>query len=53
MEHVAQLVARRVPGSDGVTQEDEVLRDSLRVQVDHEADAAEGRLLLVVVPDVP
>ena len=41
------------PAGDGVTEEDEVGDDSARVQGDHVAHAAERRVLLLVVSDVP
>lgn len=53
MEHVLQIRFGVHPRSDGVAEEDEVLDDSSRVHGDHGADSSEGRVLLLVVADVP
>ena len=52
IEHLLEVVLRLDPGGDGVAEEDEVLHDAARVDADHGADAAEGRVLLLVVADV-
>ena len=41
------------PAGNGVTEEDEIGDDSGRVDTDHLTHPAEGRVLLVVVPNVP
>ena len=52
-EHVLQVCRRICPTSNGVTEEDEVGNHPGRIQTDHQAHALEGRLLLLVVSDIP
>ena len=41
------------PAGHGVTEEDELRENTSRVDLDHLTHASEGRVLLVIVPDVP
>ena len=52
VEHLFELRMWALPGSDGVAEKDEVVDDAAGIDADHLAHAAEGRILLVVVPDV-
>ena len=53
VEHLLEVLLGVDPAGDGVTEEDEVRDDAARVQGDHVAHAAERRVLLLVVTDVP
>ena len=52
VEHLLEVVLGADPRGDRVTEEDEVLDDARRVVADHGADAAERRVLLLVVTNV-
>lgn len=51
-EHLLEVVLGVRPGRHGVAEEHEVGHHAARVHLDHLADAAERRVLLVVVADV-
>jgi len=52
-KHILQVRLWIEPAGNGVTEEDEIGDDSGRVDTDHLTHPAEGRVLLVVVPNVP
>ena len=52
VEHFFEVILGADPGGDRVAEEDEVLHDAWRVVLDHLADAAERRVLLLVVANV-
>ena len=51
-ELLLEIGPRADPGGDRVAEEDEVMHDAARVDSDHVAHTAEGRVLLLVVPNV-
>lgn len=52
VKHVLEVWLGVHPRGDGITEEDKVLNHSCRVHADHEAHAAKGRVLLLVVANV-
>lgn len=53
LDHLVQIGGRIRPRGDRIAEEDEVGHHADRIHRDQIAHAAEGRVLLVVVADVP
>lgn|SRR6218665_3881744 len=51
-EHFLEVILWADPGRNGITEEDEILNDSVRIDIYHRTDATERRVLLLVVSDV-
>ena len=52
VEHLLEVILGVDPGRYSVTEEDEVLHHSTRVDTDHVTHAAKGGVLLVIIPDI-
>jgi len=52
MEHVLEICFRIYPGSNGITEVNEVRNHSGRIHGHHRTDPSEGRVLLFIVSNV-
>ena len=52
VEHLLEVILGVDPGRYSVTEEDEVLHHSARVDTDHVTHATKGGVLLVIIPDI-
>ena len=51
MEGLPEVVTWAIPRGNSITEEHEVLQDTLWVDTNHRADPTEGRVLFLIIPN--